>query len=677
MILLKLKPLYSEPFEGEIPDLLKGKLPANWKLRNHQVETLNHFFNDKISVIFNSAITGDGKSFAALLPIVCDKNLNAAMMYPTNELIKDQLRKFDKYPGCNDVSKTELYGEEITRLVIEAEFSERPIAVQSSLRNNRLLLTNPDLFHLFTSLNYGWKPHLKDKLSHEMSINFDFYVFDEFHTYSTDQIVSILNDLIFLTSRTGEPKKFIFLSATPKDFLLSVIHRLGGEILEVNGNYSDEPKEGWHQILQPMDLEIEQLTEKIKAETWVKEKTNVIKDFFIKYPSSKAAIIVDSVASAKRLKEFLESELRGLKIIENTGLTGREERSRLAQGDFDILVATSTVDVGVDFHINFLVFEAKTAGHFIQRLGRLGRHPGFLYYKAFALAPRSVYEKLKEKLEGEIQRETLNQAVYECYKEEQNFVSYLSKWGLLGAAHIYVELEKIGSQTQALRDTYADRVIKSYSSEKPFKDWRNKYWAYLKDEDYKKHILDELTSFRGESPLQCAIWDVTQDDFLFYELFYLLANTEFEIIEPEEWQRVCQKKYPHSKKLPFKPLLYIKALDHLEERSDFSLGIDEDLFEKTHLLDGIQVLKHFEIGRHKYANQINKKLYGMKFVTLITSEKPKVLKFRFRLPPLFPVFKLSDRKDNEYSVVFGKEAILLDSLSFLLKPKKNEGVLIV
>ncbi len=676
MLLLKLTPLYSRPFEGKIPDLLKGKLPTDCKLRNHQVETFNHFNNDNISVIFNSAITGDGKSFAALLPVICNRNLNAAMMYPTNELITDQFLKLDKYPGVKDVSKDRLYGEAITRLVTETEFSERPLAVQSFLRN-QLLLTNPDLFHLLTSLKYGWKTHLKDKLSHLMSINFDYYVFDEFHTYSTDQIVSILNDLIFLSSRTGEPKKFIFLSATPKDFLLSIICRLGGEVVEVKGNYSDEPKEDWHQILQPVDLNIDQLTEKITAESWVKQNISLIRDFFVRYSGSKSAIIVDSVASAKRLKKFLENELKELRIIENTGATGRKERSRLAQEDFDIVVATSTVDVGVDFHINFLVFEAKTAGHFIQRLGRLGRHPGFPYYKAFTLVPRPVYEKLKERLEGEVQRETLNQEVYECYKEEQNFVNYLSKWGLLGAAHTYVELEKLGTQTQALRDEYTNRITKSYSSEKTFDDyWRKKYWAYFNDPG-KKHILDELTSFRGESPLQCAIWDKTQEDFLFYELFYLLANTDFEIIESEEWQHVCEKKYPHFAKLPFKPFLHIKVLEHLEERSDFSLGIDEDLFEKTGYLDGIQVLKNFEIGRHKWANRINRNFYGMQFVTLITPEKPRVLKFRFRLPPLFPVFKLLDRKDNEYSVVFGKEAILLDSLDFLLKSKKDEGAFIV
>ncbi|TFE67816.1 type I-D CRISPR-associated helicase Cas3' [Methylacidiphilum caldifontis] len=673
---LKLKPLFSKPFNGTLPDIIVKKLPPQWKLRNHQIETFNYFFNDNISIIFNSAITGDGKSFSVLLPLICNKNLNALMIYPTNELINDQFVKLDKYPGLDNVLKDKLYGENISKLIMEAYFFERPLAVQSFLKI-QLLLTNPDLFHLLTSLNYGWKSHLKDKLSHLVAINFDYYVFDEFHTYSTDQIVSILNDLIFLISRTGEQKKVIFLSATPKDYVLSLIRRLGGGVAQVMGSYSDEQKEDWDQILQPVDLCIDGLTESVNAENWIRNNVSLIKNFFNDFPNSKGAVIVDSVASAKQLKEFLKNKLNGLRIIENTGLTNRIERSRLALEDFDIVVATSTVDVGIDFSINFLIFEAKTAGHFIQRLGRVGRHRGFPHYVAYGLVPRPVYEKLKARLDGEIAREALNQAVYDSYKEEQNFENYLKKWGLLAAAHIYVQLEKLGSSTKPLREAYADRIIKTYSYEKSFDYWTGKYRSYSEDQN-KRAILYELTSFRGQSPLQCAIWDITQDDFLFYDLFYLLANTEFEVVEQDEWEQAYKSKYQCNSKMIFPSFfLYVKILSHLEDRSDFSLGIDEDLFEKTEYLENIQVLKYFEIRRHKWANKINNKLYKQKLVAFITPEKPNVLKFRLRLPPMFPVFKLIDKTSIEYSVVFGKEAILLDCLNFLLKPKQNGKAIIV
>ena len=50
--------------------------------------------------------------------------------------------------------------------------------------------------------------------------------------------------------------------------------------------------------------------------------------------------------------------------------THRDERR--AALEKHILVGTSTVDIGVDFRINYLIFEAYNAGSFLQRFGRLG-----------------------------------------------------------------------------------------------------------------------------------------------------------------------------------------------------------------------------------------------------------------------------------------------------------------
>jgi len=50
-----------------------------------------------------------------------------------------------------------------------------------------------------------------------------------------------------------------------------------------------------------------------------------------------------------------------------------------------LVVGTSAVDVGVDFRIHLLIFEAGDSAIFVQRLGRLGRHSGFSTYKAFVL----------------------------------------------------------------------------------------------------------------------------------------------------------------------------------------------------------------------------------------------------------------------------------------------------
>jgi CRISPR-associated endonuclease/helicase Cas3 len=83
---ITLKSVYSCP-AAEIPK--KVKLPEGWTLSWHQLETLKAIRNPNIDVIFNSAITSDGKSLAAFLEplqtICC-----AVALYPTNELARDQ-----------------------------------------------------------------------------------------------------------------------------------------------------------------------------------------------------------------------------------------------------------------------------------------------------------------------------------------------------------------------------------------------------------------------------------------------------------------------------------------------------------------------------------------------------------------------------------------------------------
>ena len=91
----------------------------------------------------------------------------------------------------------------------------------------------------------------------------------------------------------------------------------------------------------------------------------------------------------------------GLTVESNTGFDALDRRR--ASYDADLLVGTSTIDVGVDFQINFLVFESHDAGSFLQRLGRLGRHDGFerhgvLHqfdtFEAYALFPPWLHERL-------------------------------------------------------------------------------------------------------------------------------------------------------------------------------------------------------------------------------------------------------------------------------------------
>ena len=119
MIKLSVKPVYSRKAKAIPIESSQGL-----KLRQHQVETYKAIHDSDVDVIFNTAMTGDGKSLAAYLPALTeDKSIIAK--YPTNELIKDQERQvqgycqwFEQSIACDKMFAERLYElrEELTDL---------------------------------------------------------------------------------------------------------------------------------------------------------------------------------------------------------------------------------------------------------------------------------------------------------------------------------------------------------------------------------------------------------------------------------------------------------------------------------------------------------------------------------------------------------------------------------
>src|ERR1700730_4734549 len=89
------------------------------RLLKHQVATWKAINDPDIDVIFNTAMTGDGKSLAAYLPAFLEHQ-HIIAMYPTNELILDQhasLAKYQELLSLSMPSNATMYGAEITRLM--------------------------------------------------------------------------------------------------------------------------------------------------------------------------------------------------------------------------------------------------------------------------------------------------------------------------------------------------------------------------------------------------------------------------------------------------------------------------------------------------------------------------------------------------------------------------------
>ena len=655
------------------------------RLLKHQVATWEAIGDPDVDVIFNTAMTGDGKSLAAYLPAFRDGKRIVAM-YPTNELIQDQHGSLQKYERRLDIqmpSNATMFGEEITRLVRLYDVPVRLEAVRRLLDRNALLLTNPDLIHLMMSHQYGWD-HLRKELPVTIGANFDYFLFDEFHVFGVPQVISVMNMLGYLNvnyrDKPADRKKFVFLSATPSKLMNGLLERGGLRYRRIEGSYCSSAQAGYHCILQPCELNLHEISQDMPTEAWVEAHLEEIHEFFKKHRGSKAAVLVYSVATARRLyarlKEYFEP--RGITVGENTGLTNREER-RASYGK-NILVGTTTVDIGVDFDINYLIFEAWNAGSFLQRFGRLGRHEGYPIYQAHALIPRFVLERLQQKLgvTADVERETFNEAIREAFPTEQEFEHYTRRWGVVQAARVIAELRSQSRRdenrafTEALVEQY-ERFYSLASGKPVMSQALKKYWALRNN---VPAVIEELQSFRGQSPLACGVWD-TDNHLKTYDLFFLLANTDYTVIEKEEFLEEVRRRGLEERDFR-ELLLYLKIEKYVPERMQLTLGLKNVLTDNPKAMHNVTVQRGFFVRepRSTWLDQVNRHLKALNLVCIFSDIPRKELKGRLNLGGIFPIYRLQDGTGNDYVVAFGQEALLLDSLLFYRKPKEDKAMML-
>ena len=681
------------------------ELPDEISLRQHQAETLSAIMDTDVDVVFNTAMTGDGKSLAAYLPVLLDDQAILAM-YPTNELINDQQRQIENYQEMfkTNIPQDVMYSDRLYELRADFDLRSQGKAVDQLTSTNPILLTNPDIFNLIANFKYLRETQNPDALFQRVIELYDLFLFDEFHIYSATEVVSVLTSLLYVLEQTRNlpfyvfsralpcektshyRKKFVFLSATPSPMLLKCLEEADVKYQVIEGCYAHEeplPKGKWQSISAQIDLHFHSVGR--KTYEWIEQNYSLIVEWFTTHPNSRGAIIVNSVALAKRIVAFLKERQEAkefpqkLKIGENTGLTGIAEK-RFALLESDLLVGTSTVDVGVDFKINFLVFEALDAGTWIQRLGRLGRHKGytklngeevsFSAYIAHSLLPRYSYERVEENLSGkpEVTKSDLFELVRGVAEKEgifspvNDFKHYQKSWGWLHAAHV---INTLGHPR--LRENYAvtrEKLTKTYTQIYNADIAERVKWYYAISQEKGEIIDDAVIKFRGETPFTCGIIDETDGEIKDYNLLWVLSNAEVELISKSEFFQEVKKRSASPHKYQYAEV-YLRLLNYRAERLRFRLLCNYPIEERFESKDyrAVQVLYGFqiEVDGVPFINRINRWIRPKKLVCLIRRERADTLRAMLRLPAMFPLYRLIDRDGNEFTIAFSKEALLLQS----------------
>jgi CRISPR-associated endonuclease/helicase Cas3 len=649
------------------------------KLASHQQEVWEAMHDPNIQVIFNTALTGDGKTLAALLPALNgQKSLGKAIFnYPTNELIRDQARQISEWSEkLNALTQVGQLNAHKLSILMREEGFDKPETLQVIASDNDIVLTNPDIFTLINRFYYNLRWGNIAKTAQKWFAQYRYIIFDEFHIFNASQITNVLDGIAFIRANSTDryPTKFLFLSATPDKLILNALDKAGINSKVIQGSYMHglEKSTDYRQILHEVQLDLVSSQQSLGGiENWVSENLQVISQFFIKHPESKGLIIANSVFAAKRIVKILkEAPNLNITIGENTGLTGFEIRK--ASMEAQLIVATSTVDVGVDFAINFLIYESLDAGSFIQRLGRLGRHQGFSIYKAITLVPEWIRDKFLELYtdRSEVDRESFFKAVREhIYQKPQEFQGYISRWGLALSSLRYVRLDKQREQYQTLLDRYPKEVESLISETQKIPNWG--LLKFLKNHEM---IIKDLETFRGSGQMDIWMHDPETKAITSMNLIRLLSGTEFHLIEEGEARQISERlNYP----------FYRNSLGLYAYVDDYLKTYEAVKLYFTHYLDALNINEAQErIGfqvkaRHSNIKQINNKLEYLRLTTCVADpnefgNNTSALKRRYTLPALFDLQVVQDRCGIQYPVAFGPDALLLDSL---LHWKKSSGIM--
>jgi len=685
-----------------------GSFINDRRLSQHQAQTYQLLGDPDLDAIFNLAVTGDGKSLSAYLPALRDNRCTMGL-YPTNELSRDQESQVNGYvkqlslaPRPQRVCR--LSGEQLTEYADEHNVS-RQTELLRRIEQSEILLANPDIYHLIMNGYYLRNSDARDKVFNALIKNFTLTVFDEFHIFSAPQIVSVVNAMLLTRATHGAgSRKFLFLSATPAKQLRANLERAGLRYAIVEGEYRHAleeeatviDKNEYRRITHQVSLFFDVIMRPDKtAERWLIENAGaVITKFFREHPGSRCAVILNSVGAVKRLVNQLRPALQrhGVSVGENTGFSTRDERhASMAQ---DVLIGTSTIDIGVDFKINLLIFEATDAGNFIQRLGRLGRHDGyenergetikFDAFQAYALVPQFIHEKLFEKPEangatplqdgGCYDRQSFFSKLHDVYPPVNDFKRYAQRWGGLQSACVYLELgrKEIKQAYEGARKQLRDDYERTF--ELSLNQQLARVRAYIAgDKQDEKPILEVARSFRGGGALECGVIDRSVADepqqFKTYDLPGLLSNCviadvlgEAEFKTRAEKAGVALRKFRYCK-------LYLVISGYRDEPMRWHFHLPTDLsaqaLDRVRATTGVSVV----LSDPEFQNPINRHLKRLKLVYYIAQFDNFSAKRRGSLPQLFALYPLTDLRTTgdvlpSYSVAFSQEALLAETVFF-------------
>jgi CRISPR-associated helicase Cas3 len=395
-------------------------------LYHHQALMLDEWARHKTFIMVTK--TGTGKTIGAVMPLLKRKE-RAILVYPTNELIRDQVTSIAGIAEAEglkpcvfmpETTKEEYSAADVVLVHTDAsaleEWNKRKhlggkwAALKYLLEADKpvkLILTNPDILFLIFALRYR-----AESLAALQA--YQTLIVDEFHLYQGVEFAHALF-MIHLARNLGMFERVVLLSATPHREVRGYLDRmLDPFVIDLETKSSPEPvgeRVATHEVeIRPVLAGSDvvetaiSLIKKIQERLVALQRETSTKDYI------PGVVVLNSVVNAIRLEDrlveegFSRDELLIIRGLSSKDIRIRDERKILAIG-------TSAIEVGIDFRCDYLIFEAGEAASFLQRFGRVGRHKCGI---AYVLCNPNVKAGI-EKLPPEVSRGEFEEYIYEWH----------------------------------------------------------------------------------------------------------------------------------------------------------------------------------------------------------------------------------------------------------------------
>jgi len=671
---------------------------TNFKAFDHQVESERLIKTEGSLFLFNHSPTGSGKTISWLKPAL-DAKMKVIAVYPTNALVIDQKNQVDKDIKRFGYDPKEFHVQAITSdlLVNEKQLYPGETSLTKGQLLNRIirkgrargliLLTNPDILTLALKDAY-YEHNIREAIR-----SVDMIVVDEFHLASvkqSDMLLFMMHEMS--TDKRSHLKKFVFLSATPNKIIVERAKRVGLKVIVFDDKSTPLSCSEGRPVLPKLKLEVRSGAIYTTYEL-IKEDLNYFVDLCSRPinndRSAKTVFILDGIFEVEEIFQVLSAALSGQKMkIER--VDGLHPATPDKLKNFDVLISNSSVEVGIDFNVDRLVFSGYSKSKLLQRIGRLRNKKEDEICEAVCFVPNVLYDHIKghsaKAGNPTLTRKELVEQLEKVMESGLDLASYSKRYSPM-EAYLYLKARIKGNTGRdESRDECPEKGMpKSMHRDEWIRTLKLIEMHFLEQqldgrtcEDLRNEstqMKEGLLSYRG-SRFQALMFDKEEKQLKLYDLMYLLRRGNVEFMPSQRFALRLRENYGENYDAELKPRYesmkkfasgfcwYHGTLGN-ETRKVLFKGEGAhykkimlnaaDHARKPRMVDGFKVETEPNIPSLSYLNDT---LTEYKIFARLIDQSGSYLKAKFNLGDFFYLYPYSGMR----SVAFGHDALYIDCL---------------